>query len=88
MRARFDNLMRSVLTPEQMQKYEQQRSSRGQGQRVRLGTLWVMESPKARQPTAHPVRLGLADDRYTEIIGDGVKEGDVVVTRSRTEQKK
>jgi HlyD family secretion protein len=88
MRSRFENLMRSVLTPEQMQKWEQMRSQRGQGQRVRPGTLWVMENGKTRQPVARQVRLGLADDRYTEIVGDGVKEGDEVVTRSRTEQKK
>ncbi len=88
MRSRMDNLMRSVLTPEQFQKWEQQRSQRGQGQRVRNGTLWVLDNPKAKQPVAHQVRLGLADDRYTEIVGDGVKEGDEVVTRSRTEQKK
>lgn len=88
MRARFDNLMRSVLTPAQMQKFEQLRSARGQAQRERQGTLWVMDSPKAKQPTLRQVRLGLSDDRYTEVLGDGVKEGEIVVTRSRTEQKK
>lgn len=97
MRARTDNLMRSILTPEQLQKFEQLRSARGgaggggnaRGPRLRPGTLWVMNDPKLPAPEAHAVRLGLADDRYTE-IGDGsdVKEGDTVVTRSRTEQKK
>lgn len=88
MRARLENLMRGVLTPEQFQQWEQQRSQRGQGQRVRGGTLWVMDDPQAKQPTLHQVQLGLADDRYTEIVGGDVKEGDQVVTRSRTEQRK
>jgi HlyD family secretion protein len=87
MRARFDNLMRSVLTPEQAQKWEQLRSARGAGARARAGTLWVIAAEGGR-PEAHPVRFGLSDDRHTEIVGDGVAEGDVVVTRSRTEQKK
>jgi HlyD family secretion protein len=87
MRARFDNLMRSVLNPEQLQKWEQTRNARGAQQRLRPGTLWVMAAD-AKKPEAHDVRLGLADDRYTEIANGDVKEGDVVVTRSRTESKK
>jgi hypothetical protein len=39
-------------------------------------------------PKAHPVRIGLADDRYTEIVSGDLKEGDAVVLRSRTEVKK
>jgi HlyD family secretion protein len=87
MRARFDNLMRGILTPEQMQKFEQLRSARG-GPRTRRGTVWVMPEGKVRTPVAREVRLGLSDDRYTELVGDEVKEGESVVTRSRTEQKK
>jgi hypothetical protein len=34
------------------------------------------------------VRVGLADDDFAEIIGDGVKEGDRVVLRSREAAKK
>jgi HlyD family secretion protein len=85
-RARMDNLMRSVLTPEQMQKYQAQRSTRGGGGvRVRGGVLWTLDK---NQPKANPVRLGLADDRYTEIVGGELKEGDTVVTRSRMQVKK
>jgi len=87
MRARMDNLMRSVLTPEQMQKYEAQRKARGGGGGVRArgGVLWTLDK---NQPKANPVRLGLADDRYTEIVGGDVKEGDAVITRSRVQVKK
>ena len=79
MRARMDNLMRSVLTPEQFKKYQAQNNTRGGG------VLWTLDK---NQPKANPVRLGLADDRYTEIIGGDVKEGDAVVTRSRVQVKK
>ena len=86
MRARMDNLMRSVLTPEQMQKYEAQRKARGSGGvRARGGVLWTLDK---NQPKANPVRLGLADDRYTEIVGGDIKEGDAVITRSRVQVKK
>lgn len=85
-RARMDNLMRSVLTPEQLQKWQAQRNARGAaGIRVRGGVLWTLER---NEPKAHPVRLGLADDRYTEIVGGDLKEGDMVVTRSRVQVKK
>ena len=86
MRARMDNLMRSVLTPEQMQKWQAQRNARGTGGvRVRGGVLWTLDAGK---PKANPVRLGLADDRYTEIVGGDVKEGDTVITRARAQVKK
>ncbi|MFM1885509.1 MAG: hypothetical protein RL026_666 [Pseudomonadota bacterium] len=88
MRARFDNLMRSVLTPEQMTKWEAMRSQRGNGggNRSRPGTLHTLDRDI---PKPHDVRLGLADDRYTELVDAGdLKEGDLVVVRSRTEVRK
>ena len=86
MRARMDNLMRSVLTPEQLKKYQAQSNTRGGGGvRTRGGVLWTLDK---NQPKANPVRLGLADDRYTEIVGGDIKEGDAVVTRSRVQVKK
>ncbi len=85
MRARMENLMRSVLNPEQLQKWQAQRTARGGGARARAGTLHTLEN---NTPKAHPVRIGLADDRYTEIVSGDLKEGDAVVLRSRTEVKK
>jgi HlyD family secretion protein len=84
MRTRMENLMRSVLTPEQLQKWQSQRRARG-GARDRAGTLYTLEKGA---PKANVVRIGLADDRYTEIASGDLKEGAVVVTRSRTEVKK
>ena len=36
-------------------------------------------------PKAHEVRLGVADDRFTEIVESDLKEGDLVIVRARTE---
>ncbi|MEP7312320.1 MAG: efflux RND transporter periplasmic adaptor subunit [Pseudomonadota bacterium] len=85
MRARQENLMRSVLTPEQLQKWQSLRSARGAGARARSGTLWTLENAT---PKSNTVRLGLADDRFTEIVEGDLKEGDKVIVRARTELKK
>jgi hypothetical protein len=41
-----------------------------------------------KAPKVHQVRIGLADDRYTEVAGGDLKEGDAVIVKSRTELKK
>ena len=43
MRNRFENMMASVLTPEQMEKFRALRSQRGGAQASRPGTLWTLE---------------------------------------------
>jgi HlyD family secretion protein len=84
-RNRFDNMMASVLTPEQMEKFRALRSQRGGQAQSRRGTLWTLE---AGAPKAHEVRLGVADDRYTEIVEGDLKEGAKVIVRARTEVAK
>jgi HlyD family secretion protein len=84
MRVRMENLMRSVLTPEQLLKWQAQRNARG-GVRVHAGTLYTLSG---KTPKAHAVRLGLADDKYTELVGGDLKDGDSVILRSRMELKK
>jgi HlyD family secretion protein len=87
MRARLENLMRSVLNDEQFKKWQAQRSARGGAGAVRArpGTLFTLDG---KEPKAHQVRLGLADDRYTEVVDGDLKAGDAVVVKSRTELKK
>ncbi len=87
MRARMENLMRSVLNEEQLKKWQAQRSQRGGagGVRQRPGTLYTLDG---KTPKANPVRTGLADDRFTELVGGDMKEGDAVIVKSRTEVKK
>lgn len=82
-RNRFENMLAGVLTPEQMEKYKALRSQRGGATSVRRGTLWTLDGKK---PKAHEVRLGVADDRYTEIAqAADLKEGDKIIIRARTE---
>jgi len=87
MRARLENLMRSVLNDEQMKKWQAQRNARGGagGVRVRPGTLYTLDG---KEPKVHQVRVGLADDRYTELASGDLKEGDAVIVKSHTELKK
>jgi HlyD family secretion protein len=86
MRNRFDNMMSSVLTPEQMEKFRKLREQRGAGAaNSRRGTLWTLDRGV---PKAHEVRLGVADDRFTELVEGDLKEGDEVIVRSRTEVRK
>ncbi|MEO7774086.1 MAG: efflux RND transporter periplasmic adaptor subunit [Steroidobacteraceae bacterium] len=84
MRARMENMMRGVLTPEQMQKWQAMRNARGGGG-TRAGTLYTLET---KTPKQHAVRIGLSDDRFTEIVQGDLKEGDKVVVRARAEPKK
>jgi HlyD family secretion protein len=82
MRNRFENMMASVLTPEQLEKFRTLQSQRGAPSNVRQGTLWTLDG---NEPKAHEVRLGVADDRYTELVQADLKEGDKVIVRARTE---
>ena len=84
-RNRFENMMASVLTPEQMEKLRTLRSQRGGQAQSRRGTLWTLE---AGVPKMHEVRLGVADDRYTEIVEGDLKEGAKVIVRARSEVAK
>jgi hypothetical protein len=43
MRNRFENMMASVLTPEQMEKFRAMRTQRGGQAQSRRGTLWTLE---------------------------------------------
>jgi HlyD family secretion protein len=84
-RNRFENMMASVLTPEQMEKFRALRSQRGGQAQTRQGTLWTLDAGK---PVAHPSRLGVADDRYTEVVESDLKEGAQVIVRARSEVAK
>jgi HlyD family secretion protein len=83
MRNRIENTLASVLTPEQMEKFRKLNSQRGAVPTARAGTLWTLVDGV---PRAHEVMLGVADDRYTELIDAGdLKPGDKVILRGRTE---
>jgi HlyD family secretion protein len=85
MRNRFENMMASVLNPEQMEKFRGLRNQRGGQAQSRRGTLWTLEGGA---PKVHEMRLGVADDRFTEIVEGDLKEGAKVIVRARTEVAK
>ncbi|HWL63707.1 MAG TPA: efflux RND transporter periplasmic adaptor subunit [Steroidobacteraceae bacterium] len=85
MRNRFENAIASVLTPEQLEKFRQLRSQRGNQPQTRQGTLWTLVDGS---PRMHQVQLGVSDDRYTEVVevvdGGPIEVGTQVIMRSRT----
>lgn len=71
-----------ILTSEQMMRYDALAAERAdQRQQVRRGQLWVETADGRLQ--ARPVALGLSDGQYTQILGEGLEDGDRVVTRVR-----
>jgi HlyD family secretion protein len=71
-----------VLTADQMRRYDEIVAERASArQQVRRGQLWVQTADGRLQ--ARPVQLGLSDGQFTQIIGEGLEEGDEVVTRVR-----
>ena len=75
----FDGAIARALEPllndAQRRTFETWRAERGQGRR---GQLWVLRGGRATQVN---VTLGIADDRFTEVVS-GLKEGDAVITRA------
>jgi HlyD family secretion protein len=84
-RNRFENMLSSVLTPEQMEKFRSLRSQRGGQASARRGVLWTLDAGKPKQ---HEVRLGVADDRFTELVESDLKEKAAVIVRAHTEVRK
>jgi HlyD family secretion protein len=71
-----------VLTADQMIRYDALASERAnQREDVRRGQLWVETEEGGLQ--ARPVGLGLSDGQFTQILGEGLAEGDLVVTSVR-----
>jgi multidrug efflux pump subunit AcrA (membrane-fusion protein) len=67
-----------LLTPEQRVRLEKFREERAN---TRSATVWVM-SPDGL-PQRRPVRVGLTDSRFAELVSGDLKPGDEVVVRSR-----
>ncbi len=71
-----------VLSADQMRRYDALAAERANNrEQVRTGQLWVQTAEGRLQ--ARPVRLGLSDGQFTQILGNGLEEGDEIVTRVR-----
>lgn len=71
----------SVLTDEQMARYDELASERRGRSQVRRGRVWL-ETDSGRIQS-RPVGLGLSDGQYTQVIAEGLEAGDEVVIRVR-----
>ncbi len=74
-RQRAINALANVLSPEQLQQY----LAMGAGSTEHGALVYVLDS--RGKPAARNVRVGLADDNYTELLG-GLAEGDKVIVRA------
>ena len=84
---RLKYALASVVTEQQRSAFEAWKARfEGAARKRRDVTVWVLTPSGAIE--TRQVRLGLADDDFAEVLGDGLKEGDRVVLRSREAGKK
>jgi HlyD family secretion protein len=84
---RLKYALASVVSEQQRSAFEGWKARfEGAGRKRREVTVWVL-TPSGQIETRQ-VRLGLMDDDFAEVIGDGLREGDRVVLRSREVGKK
>lgn len=75
-------VLRRHLTAEQFAAYEALARSAAESRPARL---WVQADDGTITPV--PVRLGISDDRYTEVLTDRLRVGQPIVTRVRRDDR-
>jgi len=84
---RLKYALASVVSEPQRSAFEAWKARfEGAARKRREVGVWVLAPTGAIE--TRQVRLGLADDDFAEVVGDGLKEGDRVVLRSREAGKK
>ncbi len=76
--ARVEQALRPLLSDDQQKLFERWKQGR---ETSKTATLWVIGSDG--KPEAQFVRLGLADDKFSEVLGDKIPEGANIVVRAR-----
>ncbi|HXF53467.1 MAG TPA: efflux RND transporter periplasmic adaptor subunit [Hyphomicrobiaceae bacterium] len=76
--ARIEEILRPLLTEAQRPLFDRWKRGR---ENSRPATVWVLAASGDIEP--RPVRVGIADDRFAEIVGGDLKEGEAVVVRAR-----
>jgi HlyD family secretion protein len=76
--ARAEQVLAPLMTDTQRPLYEKWKQGRDS---IRGGVIWVLDA--SNEISRRYVRIGVADDQFTEIVGGDVKEGDRAVTRAR-----
>lgn len=82
MNQRVTAVFRKHLTQEQFRQFQQ---TRKQASETRSGQIWVQSEDGEINPVA--VKFGISDDSYTQIFGNNVEPGTVVITRIRNVRK-
>ena len=77
-RALRDRLLAKILSAEQLTAFEKSIKSRSDS---RPGEIWVEDTDGI--PQRRRIRLGISDDRFTEIISGKIEEGEKAITRIR-----
>lgn len=80
--ARVEQVVASILTPDQVQSFDRWKRER---ESARNATVWVLAANG--QIEDRPVRLGVADDQFTEVLSGKLEPGDRLVTRAREVRK-
>lgn len=89
-RLRFNQAVEPLLTEPQRQTFrilQEMRRNRAAGDRrnpIVIGRVHVLDD--RGMPRAVTVRLGVSDGRFTEVLGDELSSGDVVVVDATTRQ--
>ncbi|WP_171946523.1 efflux RND transporter periplasmic adaptor subunit [Hyphomicrobium sp. CS1GBMeth3] len=78
MMSRIEQALVPSLTDKQRLAFQRWKDGR---EAVRPATVWVLG--RTGVPEQRRVRIGLADDQFTEIVGGDLQDGDRVITRAR-----
>lgn len=78
MMTRIEQALAPTLTDAQRMAFQRWKEGR---ESVRPASVWVLG--KTGVPERRTVRIGLADDQFTEIVGGDLAEGEAVITRAR-----
>ncbi|MGE3228694.1 MAG: efflux RND transporter periplasmic adaptor subunit [Hyphomicrobium sp.] len=76
--SRIEQALGPLLSDDQRAAFRRWKEGR---EAVRPGVVWVLG--KTGMPERRNVRVGLADDQFTEIVGGKLEEGEPVITRAR-----
>jgi HlyD family secretion protein len=82
MAARIEEVLRPLLTDAQQPLFDRWKRGR---ENSRPATVWVLAA--SGDIEGRSVRVGIADDQFTEIVGGRLKEGERVVVRAREAKK-
>lgn len=79
MTSRVEQALAPSLSDEQRLAFQKWKGGR---ETTRFASVWVLG--REGQPERRRLRVGMADDQFTEVLGGELAEGDAVIVRART----